>query len=61
MLTLIKEGKDANVIVPIVSTQGKARTRPIATVYFTHSLKDDNKNDAPCAPSSRCTGATSRR
>ena len=49
MLTLVKE-KNANAIVPIVSTEGKARARPIATVYFTHSLKDDNKNDAPCAP-----------
>ena len=50
MLTLIKEGKNANAIVPIVSTQGKTKTKPLATVYFTHNLKDDNKNDAPCAP-----------
>ena len=50
MLTLVKEGKNANAIVPIVGTSGKARTRPIATVYFTHNLKEDNKNDAPAAP-----------
>ena len=46
MLTLVKEGKNANAIVPIVGT-GRRR-KPIAT-YFSHNLVDDNKNDAPCA------------
>ena len=50
MLTLVKDGKNANAIVPIVPTSGKARARPIATVYFTHNMKDDNKNDAPAQP-----------
>ena len=49
MLTLVKEGKNANAIVPIVGATAKARARPIATVYFTHNLKEDNKNDAPAA------------
>ena len=49
MLTLVKEGKDANAIVPIVNVSAKARARPVATVYFTHNLKEDNKNDAPAA------------
>ena len=49
MLTLVKEGKDANAIVPIVHVSAKARARPVATVYFTHNLKEDNKNDAPAA------------
>ena len=37
MLTLVKERKNANAIVPIVGASGKARARPIATVYFTHT------------------------
>mgnify|MGYP000486409609 CR=1 FL=1 len=61
MLTLVKEGKDANAIVPIVGASGKARTRPIATVYFTHNLKDDNKNDAPCSAVLTLTARTSKR
>ena len=48
MLTLIKEGKDPNVIVPILHRTGKRSKRPVATVYFTHNMKDGNKNTAPC-------------
>ncbi len=50
MLTLVKEGKNPNAIVPIVKTTGKKRTRPVATVYFSHNMKDDNKNVAPAKP-----------
>ena len=48
MLTLIKEGKDPNIIVPILHRTGKRSRRPVATVYFTHNMKDGNKNTAPC-------------
>ena len=49
MLTLVKEGKTPNVIIPILGRTGKRSKRPIATVYFTHNMKEDNKNTAPCA------------
>ena len=46
MLTLVKsEGA-----VPIVGIyQGKRNKKPVATVYFTHEINEEDQNVAPCA------------
>ena len=46
MLTLVKS-KDA---VPIVGIYvGKKHKKPVATVYFTHEINEENANVARCA------------
>ena len=47
MLTLV-DSKDAKPLVQIYDTKNGLRKKAVATVYFTHHLKEDNKNVAPC-------------
>jgi len=47
MLTLV-DSKDAKPLVQIYDTKNGLRKKAVATVYFTHHMKEDNKNVAPC-------------